>query len=254
MKILCLNLWGGRLFEDLTKFLHTQSQSVDVFCFQEVTSSPFHDEIDIEIAGRPRFSDVFEMVTALLPEFTGFYGKELEKIPGGTSMCWGSAVFVSKKHTVSRYEEIFTYGSLEDCSSAIRAYEFRSRVLQTVILNSEIVIHNIHGIWTPDKGDNATRLQQSQNINAVMEQFSLPQVLCGDLNLDPSTNSLELLTRDRHDWVVETGVKTTRTKHVKHDDDFADYIITTPDLTVNHFEVLKDVVSDHLPLILECTV
>ena len=51
--------------------------------------------------------------------------------------------------------------------------------------------------------------------------------------------------------VERYGVTSTRTRFYPKEEKFADYIFTSPEIQVNHFEVLKDQVSDHAPLLLE---
>src|SRR5665213_1013854 len=40
MKVISLNIWGGSLREPLMEFLRHHAPSIDVFCLQEVSSSP----------------------------------------------------------------------------------------------------------------------------------------------------------------------------------------------------------------------
>lgn len=83
----------------------------------------------------------------------------------------------------------------------------------------------------------------------------MPQVLCGDLNLTPNNESLNLLTQGRRNLIEEYGVGTTRPHHTSESGTgYCDYAIVTPDLNVINFEVLPDVVSDHLALLLEFSV
>ncbi len=35
MKIITLNVWGGKLYEPLISFLEKHSEGVDIFCFQD---------------------------------------------------------------------------------------------------------------------------------------------------------------------------------------------------------------------------
>ena len=49
----------------------------------------------------------------------------------------------------------------------------------------------------------------------------------------------------------ETGVTSTRSHYYTKPEKFADYILVSPDITVVDFNVLPDVISDHLPLVLE---
>ena len=43
MKIITLNLWGGKIYDKLIEFLKSK-QDVDIFCFQEVFDSQEKEE------------------------------------------------------------------------------------------------------------------------------------------------------------------------------------------------------------------
>jgi hypothetical protein len=54
MKILFLNVWGGRLWDDLTSFLEKHVEDTDLFCLEEVTSAPVHRNLEaLGMAGNP---------------------------------------------------------------------------------------------------------------------------------------------------------------------------------------------------------
>ena len=254
MKIISLNVWGGILWEDLQAFLAKNAADTTLFCLQEMTSSRQSRVLDaMKMPGAPHISDLFERITALLPEFTGHFGLELKGI-AATDVDYGSAVFVRKEAGPYAYAETFPYGAEEDRSQgAGQAFEFTSRIMQTVAFERErVAVHNYHGIWTGGgKGDNAARIQQSQAIDAAMRTYELPQLLCGDLNLWPDTESLAILTRGRRDLIKENGVTSTRSSYYLQENKFADYAIATPDLAVKRFAVLPDEVSDHLALEIE---
>lgn len=45
MKLISLNIWGGKLWNDLVILLEYHAADTDIFCFQEVTSCKEHREI-----------------------------------------------------------------------------------------------------------------------------------------------------------------------------------------------------------------
>jgi endonuclease/exonuclease/phosphatase family metal-dependent hydrolase len=51
--------------------------------------------------------------------------------------------------------------------------------------------------------------------------------------------------------VDKHGIETTRTEFYTGEDKHADYIFVSPEIFVEKFAVLPDVVSDHAPLSLE---
>ena len=113
-------------------------------------------------------------------------------------------------------------------------------------------ICNLHGHWTPsNKGDNEARLEQSYNIKKILDSIEGAKILCGDFNLAPDTKSMKILENDMRNLVKEYKVTSTRSHFYTKEVKFADYIMVSPEVKVKDFKVLQDVVSDHLPLLLE---
>jgi endonuclease/exonuclease/phosphatase family metal-dependent hydrolase len=256
MKILSLNIFGGRKWEDLEPFLKHQAADTDLYCFQEVTSSEYHIEMgEIGMAGNPRFSDLYEMITSTLQGFTGYFGCELRNMPGspnGIPIHYGSGLFIREGLT-HEYHEAFAYGAEEDRSAGKKAFELSSRIVQTALVDSKLAVHHLHGVWAlKDKSDVPGRTEQAEKINKIMSAYSVPQILCGDLNLGPRNASLKTLTNGRRNLIDEYNVGTTRPHHtVESGTGFCDYAIVTNDVKLADFKVLPDVVSDHLALQIE---
>ena len=209
---------------------------------------------EIGMAGNPRFSDLFQMLTLVLNNYTGYFGRELRNMPGGPDSVpvdYGSGVFV-RKGLNHEYHDAFAYGAEEDRSQGKKAFELSSRIVQTVVFGSQLAVHHLHGVWaSKDRSDVAGRVEQSEKINQIMAQYSMPQVLCGDLNLGPHNESLRLLAQGRRNLIEEYGIKTTRPHHTAESGTgYCDWAIVTPGVNVEKFEVLSDVVSDHLALVL----
>ena len=66
MKLISLNLWGGRIYEPLVKFLKSHSKEVDIFCFQEI-----YNTTEDSMSGEPRAhrSNLLEDLKQLLPNY-----------------------------------------------------------------------------------------------------------------------------------------------------------------------------------------
>ncbi|MBP8994985.1 MAG: hypothetical protein KBG30_14410 [Bacteroidales bacterium] len=84
-----------------------------------------------------------------------------------------------------------------------------------------------------------------------MDNFNGAKILCGDFNVAPDTKSMEILETSMNNLVKEYKVTTTRSHLYTKEHKFADYILVSPEIKVKKFEVIQDVVSDHLPLMLE---
>jgi endonuclease/exonuclease/phosphatase family metal-dependent hydrolase len=113
-------------------------------------------------------------------------------------------------------------------------------------------IINVHGLWNgKGKTDTEERIAQSTRIKEFMRTFNTRKILCGDFNLKPDTESLKMLANDMNNLIASHHVTSTRTSFYPKEEKFADYIFTSKDIAVKKFEVLKDEVSDHAPLLLD---
>jgi endonuclease/exonuclease/phosphatase family metal-dependent hydrolase len=113
-------------------------------------------------------------------------------------------------------------------------------------------ILNVHGLWTGQgKRDTQERIYQSQRIRHFMDTINTPKILCGDFNLRPDTESMHIIEQGMINLITLNKVRSTRTRFYKKEEKYADYILTSPEITVNQFTVLNDEVSDHAPLYLD---
>ncbi len=71
----------------------------------------------------------------------------------------------------------------------------------------------------------------------------------GDFNVLPETKSIQLLeAAGMRNLVREFGITSTRSPLYTKPEKYADYIFVSKDIEVASFEVLPDVVSDHMAL------
>ncbi|HEY4507396.1 MAG TPA: endonuclease/exonuclease/phosphatase family protein [Candidatus Paceibacterota bacterium] len=250
MKIVSLNLWGGRVREPLAWFLEMYRESIDIFCFQEV----FHDASLKTRGGNAAKGsyvhlkvdlDLYERLRVALPEHVGYL------CPTGVDY-YGIATFVRRGLEVRASGDLSIYDNLE--------YTGRSgnhgRRLQWVDIGTEpggsLRVVNLHGLWNGQgKTDTPDRLEQSRRIRSFMDSTDLPQVVCGDFNLNPETESLRIVAEGMRHLIEEHEVASTRTSFYEKPGRFADYVFTSPGLEVTSFEVLPEEVSDHAALLVE---
>jgi endonuclease/exonuclease/phosphatase family metal-dependent hydrolase len=242
MKLITLNIWGGRIAEPLKDFFQ-QNSSVDIFCLQEVYTGQFMT------SGEKRLN--FSNIEALLGETHTGYSAPAVDYPDGNS--YGLAIFIKKELKVKKAGDLFVYGwrhacDGDDCKDHPRNLQY----ITIAIDDKELVIANLHGIWTPKgKIDTPERITQSEDIKKFLNQETGAIVLGGDFNLLPDTQSLRILEADMRNLVKEYSIASTRTHYYPRPDKFADYMLVSDKVDVKNFGVMPDAVSDHSPLILE---
>lgn len=249
MKLITLNIWGGRIQNDLISFLGTHAETTDIFMFQEVYNGTELLEND-----RGIITNEFSTIAHTLSQFTGYHSEAFEDDIHGKKVPYGISIFVRKDITVLSHgtHEIFQMNEQVALAPGVKLW---NRLLQYISIpykDSTLTIYNLHGLYTGGgKDDEPGRILQSQRVKEKMHLKSGEKILCGDFNLNPETQSFALLKEGLRDLIAENNITSTRSHHYTKEQKFADYILTTPAIDVKNFQVLQDVVSDHLPLVLE---
>ncbi|MFT5359599.1 MAG: exonuclease III [Candidatus Paceibacteria bacterium] len=244
MKLITLNVWGGRVRDPLFRFFDDRSEEIDIFCFQEVHSNA-SDKTQAEDGKENCSLELFNDIDNILNNHKGFFRPCIED-------WYGIALWVKKDFIVEEEGDIFIHrerGSYKDGDGG-----HHPRNLQYAILNKDgekFIVVNVHGLWNgKGKDDSEDRINQSNKIRNFLGRFDMPKVLVGDFNLKPETESLSLIKEGMIDLVEEYGIKDTRTSYYEKEIRFADYIFTKG-VEVKDFKVLPDEVSDHAALYLE---
>lgn len=239
MQLISLNAWGGQLFDPLRDFLTARAPETDIFCLQEIFHNAAHPRPELG----PVRPELFRDIENILHGHIGFYA------PSQTDD-EGLAIFVKHGLPVTCEGDVFVHRHL----NAMENNDGRTlgRNLQFVEFSMEGDTHtiiNFHGMWTGGgKGDTPERIEQSRKLRAFMDAAPGRRILVGDFNLEPQTESMNILRDGMRDLIIENGIVSTRSHHYTKPVKFADYCVVSPDVVVEEFQVLQDPVSDHLPL------
>jgi endonuclease/exonuclease/phosphatase family metal-dependent hydrolase len=243
MKLLSLNTWGGQLNRDFDEFIKKQAGSIDIFCFQEV----FDKAHDTRPGLGPVHPDLYKELQVLLPSYIHYHAPSQDNDEG-------LAIFVKKALKVDKSGDIFVHrwfnAMVGDDGATmgrnIQYIEFRHD-------GATYTVVNFHGLWNGlGKIDTPERFEQSKNVKKFLDSAKGYKILCGDFNLMPNTESIAIIEKGMRNLIKDYDIKTTRSRHYKTTGEkFADYIIVSPGLKVIDFQVLKDPISDHLPMLLE---
>ena len=257
MKLITLNIWGGKIYDPLIQFLEEQSQDTDIFCFQEVL---FGSKETFTLLGKARMN-IFSEIEKRFPDFTAvsYYAPEdavyfeNELLPTDTRL--GQAIYVRKSLKIIDNGGFQTYQS--NYPSGV---DFGGKITGNCqwltiqnVNDGEVTILNVHGLWQKDthKADTSARIAQSKILHNFLDSNNGKKILCGDFNLKPDGKSMGILEQGMTDLIKKYNITSTRSSFYTKPERFADYILISPDVKLDRFEVLKDEVSDHLPLLLE---
>lgn len=226
MRIEFLNVWGGRTGKVLRDYLEAEAKTTDIFCFQEADKD---------------FPTIAEEV--LRPGF------ELRK----------AYKFVSKDDIfpqevyVKKAVEIVSAGTVlegvENVGLGV-AMEVRNGV-------GRVNLVNVHGVSRPgDKMDTEKRLEQSRGIIEQYQGIDGPVIIGGDFNLNETTESVAMFAKNGYrNLIEEFGIEATRNslawkKFPDNPQKHSNFVFVRG-VEVKNFEVIKNEVSDHLPVVLE---
>jgi exonuclease III len=254
MKLITLNVWGGKLYEPLMKFLQEQSADTDIFCFQ-----------DVLFGTTPGFSPVqhgrlnlCKEIENILPDFRYFVNRDPRDsyIHGevlALDVGCGQAIFIRSSINVLENGGFFSHPE----SSYQKGGDMLSGKCQWIKIESEngevVTVLNLHGLWkrNSQKKDIPERLEQSQKIQEFFKEHDGKKILCGDFNIINDGNAMAILEENMINLVKKYAITSTRNSYYSKEEKFADYALISEDVRVTDFKVLPEEVSDHLALMLE---
>jgi exonuclease III len=241
MKIISLNIWGGKIHEKLLSFLKKHDE-IDVFCLQEVDYKAEGKEI---IFNENKF-DIYGDIEKVLPDYNGYFRPHLKDY-------YGLAIFAKKNLNILEEGEHFVHKHKNYISTDHIGFHAKNVQYIKIMLNQKnITTMNFHGLWNgKGKTDTEDRLNQSRKIKKIVDSIGGEKILCGDFNLRPDTESIKILEDGMKNLIKEYKINSTRTSLYTKPERFADYIFVSDNVKVNNFEVMSDEISDHSPLFLD---
>ncbi len=246
MKLISLNLWGGRIYNPLEQFLNHKKRETDIFCFQEMYHQADGKLSSIEWAYNDIEHNLYEKVGHILDTHVGYFYPHFEDF-------WGLAIYIKKGIELFKEGEEFVHYE----PSIIEARKGKtSKNIQYITIKhnkEKINIINFHGLWNGNgKTDSESRMAQSEKITTFLKNLEGEIILCGDFNLRPDTKSLKMIENfGFRNLIKDYNISSTRTSLYKKEERFADYMMVTKDIEVKNFEVLPDEVSDHNAMFLD---
>lgn len=265
MKVVCLNAWGGKLYDELVGYL--REEAPDVLCLQEVTQTPqartdWLTYRDGQVALRQRAS-LFRDLTEALPEHTAMFFPAAQgplwdgDRPIGSQ--WGIATFVHRRFPVIAQAQGFVHKrySPHDFGPHPRSRNAHALTIYDYEQDRAISIAHMHGLRDPSgKHDTPGRRLQAQRLLDLIGSIAgsdAPLIICGDFNVEPESETLRILKAVAPtELVTSRATDGTRTSHYTKQGRYADYMLVNDRVSVLGFAVRsKPEVSDHRPLVLE---
>lgn len=265
MKVMCLNGWGGKLYDALLAYI--SAEAPDILCLQEVVHSPQTDLDWLTYKDGdhllPQRANFFRDVARALPDHAACFCAAAQGVlwdgDNAVPSRWGLATFVHNSLPVIAQAQDFVhkcyspdgYGDhpRSRCAHAIRVHDHGCQ--------QPVSITHMHGLRDlQGKMDTPERAAQARRLLDLSDRVSVPEdirVICGDFNVEPQSETITFLKRHGFsELVTENGFKGTRNSQYRKPGSFADYmLIDRPDAVARFDVIYEPEVSDHCPLLLE---
>ncbi|OZC61778.1 endonuclease [Rhodococcus sp. 15-725-2-2b] len=263
MKIISINAWGGAMFDELVAWLDTVD--AEVICLQEVTRTPHRSGWATFADGErtlPQRLNLFDDVSAALPGYTPYFvANDTGPVTDGEGVelrqDFGIATWVRDDVPVVGLDARFVHSRFVDHAEWSATDRPRAALAVTVrdrVASKSVSVIQCHGLRDPaGKGDSPIRLEQARKLAEMVEHVR-PSVdvvvLCGDLNLLPTSETFALLAE--HGMTDLVGDADTRTSIYTKAIRSASYVLVSSPTAVRSFEIVAaPEVSDHRALVLE---
>lgn len=240
MKILQLNIWGGKLGTQVTELLNREQ--ADIVCLQEA--------VRFEGGRSFLFSDLASIQKDTAYTCCYFNPHLSYKLMNRTASM-GLAI-LAKKPVITEDSFFIKNEHIDNFDTLESDYNVQSLQRVTIEQNGEpLHIVNYHGYHVREhkEGDGET-FRQCHIIAEYVKKLTGSVVVCGDFNLTPSSESLKVLNEALVNHTKINDMNTTRSYLTKKAE-ACDYIFTSKDMDIKHFAVLDDIVSDHKALTVE---
>jgi endonuclease/exonuclease/phosphatase family metal-dependent hydrolase len=258
MKLICINCWGGKQREALHAYMQAHASSTDIFCLQEVFSSPVpvleKEGMDFQL---------LQHLESAFPDFQMWYApmvtaRVLSHVEGVTS---GNVIMIKRGIEVSSHGFSYLHGVMKEYPLHAGHDIGFMQYAEIMHEGKTHTIINVHGIASWPKEDSVERDAQLHVLMQYITQRTQPIILCGDFNLFPHTRSIQELSNALCNLGAQYGISTTRSD-LHYDifgrgpavDRISDYMFVSPVVEVRHFSVPSAQVSDHLPLELDYSI
>lgn len=241
MKIVQLNIWGGRLLKPIIDFL--EREQPDIVCMQEVIDTKEDHSFIAEMAYSKLIDTVGFTNDYFSPTFSFQHANE--------QALFGNAI--AANFPIIEKKELYTNGGFQEVTDW-SSYEYNSRMVQAVKLqisdDRELWVVNHHGFHDRNPLGVPETMNSMRKFSEFVDSLDGEKIVCGDFNIVPEAESMKLLNPELRNHTIEAGATNTLSR-LHRFENACDYILTSPSITVHDFTISDVVISDHVPLILE---
>lgn len=259
MKIISYNI---ALFEDNIKHIveFLSEQNADIICLQEVSmhlddtvlnmyktkqyiDSKFSKKYPYRFFNPSIQSNHFKYNDNFIKKYNGFTTTG-EYLLSRFPILHGMNAFVYKDF---EYRTDWSKWPEDDLPHAVQVAEIKCE-------HGSFQVANYHGIYRHDKLDDKHTINASHKIIDICSRKEIPTIICGDFNLLPDTESIQIIEKDYQNLSKRFEIKSTipdRKGLGVESGQVLDYIFVSDDIKIQNFKTINTKISDHLPLSLD---
>lgn len=255
MKVITLNLWMGRLARSILRYVVREQP--DILCMQEVFGG------DTAVPIPDRMFDILQRIQQEGNYPYVFFSPRYSVDVAGREVPYGTAILskfpLGSTRTVQLLGEPIWH--VDEHSYVKNITNLQLAVVETP--DGPVTVANHHGyhVGSMSIGNlSDMSLGDEQSVAAMklvvdeLHKVTGPLILCGDLNVRPESPAMRHYDGFLRNLTSEYGIKTTLNKLNVDLDIPCDHILVSNDVEAQSFYRSDDVVSDHYPLVLECSI
>lgn len=260
MKLLQINIFGGRYLEALTDYIN--SQDYDILTFQEITGgdrfqlhSKFQQEIDLD---KFPSKDCYQELERRLPDFNSVLGRAFEDETKQHYLANG----IFFHHDIEASDTDIIHMGGEERSIApddLNHREYPAKAVSTKLNYQGLELRIITGHFECHNTafDTDRSIQYARNLYNYINTLELPYILTGDFNVDWRTVTVGQFNDLGRNPLSLLNIQNTlnpeihRVKHLFPEGIAADNIFVSNQIQIEGFRVVKENFSDHYGLELE---
>lgn len=259
MKLLQINIYGGRYLEELTDYIN--SQDYGIICLQEITGgdrfqlhSKFGDQVDLD---KFPTKDCRQELEKRLPGYKSIVSKVFEDETGEHYLANG--VFFKNHFEVVSKDEIHMGGkerNIEKDDLKHQDYIYKAISAQLLNTQTDERLHVISGHFECHNTayDTDRSIQYARNLYNYIKDLKIPFVLTGDFNVDWRSVTVGQFNDLGRNPVSMFDIQNTlnpnihRVKHLFPEGIAADNIFVSDQIQLEGFNLIKKDLSDHYGL------
>lgn len=247
MKLIQVNAWGGRLDNELPRFL--QREQPDFVCLQEVYDLP--GSSGALFAPFDKLREFSGLTHGYMAPVHAFHYMNREAKYG---------IALLSKEPLEDRESVFVQGDfVKNYDDEANTEYDHARNFQHAAISlhgKKLHLINYHGTFIREgKAGNTATEKHVKMIADYASQFANePMIICGDFNLAPDSASMQQLSHGFTSLTKKYQIASTYSPVLHVFNVVCDYIFVNDSVKVNDFKVSEAVISDHKALILDFTV